>query len=166
MGMPQLLEFRHCRAADLTTNLIQIPMQRRSRLALAAIMLSMFASGAQAQMVPRTLVNPGAWEVTPQTAGGASVSYRVCFVHGDLDDLRQLLPNLNNGAECPAARVSVDGATVTWEMDCPAKGFRGEGRYALSTISVHGSITLSQGSPPAASVQTIEARQVGACPAR
>ena len=133
--------------------------------AAAVAAFSLLASGALAQ-TESALVNPGAWDVTPQTNAGASVSYRLCFARGDLEDLKQLLPNLSNSADCPVMRVEAAGGVMTWEFACPAKSFRGDARYALSATAIQGTVNFTQGTPAATTSQSIGAKYAGACPAR
>ena len=133
--------------------------------AVAGAALCVLASGALAQTAS-ALVNPGAWDVTPQNNAGASVSYRLCFARGDLEDLRQLLPNLSNSADCPVMRVEAADGVMTWEFACPAKSFRGDARYALSATAIQGTVNFTQGTPAATTSQSIAAKYSGACPAR
>lgn len=133
--------------------------------AVAAAALCVLASGALAQTAS-ALVNPGAWDVTPQNNAGASVSYRLCFARGDLEDLKQLLPNLSNSADCPVMRVEAADGVMTWEFACPAKSFRGDARYALSATAIQGTVNFTQGTPAATTSQSIAAKYSGACPAR
>lgn len=128
--------------------------------------LSLLAATLFAQSAPAPLVNPGQWEITPQSNAGASVSYSLCFARGDLDDLKKLLPNLSNTTECPAQRINATDGVMTWDLDCPAKSFRGEGRYALSAMAVDGTIHFTQGAPAVTATQRIIARRAGACPAQ
>lgn len=133
--------------------------------AAAAAAFCLLASGALAQTAS-ALVNPGAWDVSPQTHAGASVSYRLCFARGDLEDLKQLLPNLSNSADCPVMRVEAADGVMTWEFACPAKSFRGDARYALSATAIQGTVNFTQGTPAATTSQSIAAKYAGACPAR
>ena len=133
---------------------------------VAALTLSLPAVPLFAQSTPAALVNPGQWEITPQSNAGATVSYALCFARGDLDDLKQLLPNLSNIAGCPPQRTGAADGVMTWEFDCPAQSFRGDGRYTLGASAVDGVINFTQGAPAVTSSQRITARQTGACPAR
>ena len=132
----------------------------------AAAFTSLVIAGALcAQSVPAALVNPGQWVITPQSNAGASVSYSLCFARGDLNDLKQLLPNMSNTAECPPQRTSAANGIMTWEFDCAEKAFRGEGRYVLDATKVDGAVNFTQGAPAVTTSQRILARHAGACPA-
>ena len=104
--------------------------------ATALLVLLPHASPGFAQSTPAPLVNPGLWEITPQSNAGASVSYRLCFARGDLDNLKLLLPNLGNSADCPLQETKAVDGVMTWALNCPAKLFRGEGRYALTATTI------------------------------
>ena len=141
-----------------------LPCALRTRVFAAAMSMPLLAATTLAQTSSLVLVNPGRWEITPQSHAGASVSYRLCFGRGDLEDLKQLLPNLGNSADCPAQRVEAATGLMTWEFACPAKSFRGEGRYVLTNNTIQGTVNFTQGSPAATSSQGLAARLVGTCP--
>jgi hypothetical protein len=134
--------------------------------AVAALTLSIFAGPLLAQSPPVPLVNPGQWQITPQGSAGASVSYGLCFPRGDLEDLKQLLPSLGNTAECPPQRTEAANGVMNWEFNCPAKSFRGDGRYLLSATAVEGTINFTQGAPAVTATQRIVARHAGLCQTR
>ena len=141
------------RAADL----------RGASLAVMAGMLCALLLAVNAAAHPAALVQQGAWQVTPETAGSASVGYQMCFKTGSLDDLRVLLPSLTTPADCPAASISIEGALLLWRLDCPAHGLKVDARYVLSASSIDGTLLVQQGAHTVASPQTIKARRIGAC---
>ena len=155
----------HARA---TSGLNHLTSTRRNAPLMLAILLCVgLTSSALAQSAApaaTSLVNPGMWEIMPQSNQGAAVSYRQCFARGDLDDLKALLPNLPGGTGCPAATLEAKAGVMTWTLDCPAKTFRGEGRYELQAAAIRGTVTLADGPEKKTTSLTIMARHAGACP--
>ncbi len=136
---------------------------RRACLAIMAGMLCALLPLANAAAQQAALVQPGAWQVTPESAGGASVSYQLCFKTGSLDDLRLLLPSLTPPADCPAVLIWVEGELLLWRIDCPAHALKADARYVLRASAIDGTLVLQRGVPVVASTQTIKARRIGAC---
>ncbi len=135
--------------------------------ACAAILVGMAGAllpmaNAAAQSTP--LVQPGAWLVTPDSAGGASVGYQLCFKTGSLDDVKLLLPNLTPPADCPPVSTTVAGGQLLWRIDCPARALKADARYALSAETIDGTFVLERGTSSVTSTQAIKARRTGACP--
>lgn len=122
------------------------------------------ARAADALAGAAPLVQAGAWLVTPSSDTGATLSYRLCFKTGALDDLRLLLPNLVTSLDCPAASIESGPGQLTWSLICPAQGLRATARYRLSATRVEGEFTITQGDPPASKKQAILARLDGPCP--
>lgn len=125
---------------------------------LCALLLPASAAAQQA-----VLVQPGAWQITPEGTGGASVGYQLCFKTGSLDDLKVLLPSLTAPADCPAVSILVEGGVLLWRLDCPARSLKVDARYVLSASTIDGTLQLQQGAPTVASTQTIKARRIGTC---
>ena len=132
-------------------------------LAMMAGMLCALLLPANVAAQQTALVQQGAWQVTPETAGSASVGYQLCFKTGSLDELRVLLPNLNAPADCPAVSISIEGELLLWRLDCPAHGLKVDARYVLRASTIDGTLLLQRGAPTVASTQTIKARRMGAC---
>ena len=141
-----------------------LPRALHTRVFAAALLLSILAATTWAQTSTTSLVTPGRWEITPQSNAGASVSYQLCFANGDLNDLKKLLPSLSDSADCPPHRVVAANGSMTWEFSCPAKSFRGEGRYTLANSAIQGRVNFTQGAPAVTSSQGISARLIGTCP--
>lgn len=151
-------------------NMMRIRYSGRSTRPLracAAILVGMAGAllpmaNAAAQSTP--LVQPGAWLVTPDSAGGASVGYQLCFKTGSLDDVKLLLPNLTPPADCPPVSTTVAGGQLLWRIDCPARALKADARYALSAETIDGTFVLERGTSSVTSTQAIKARRTGACP--
>ncbi len=122
------------------------------------------AQSANAHAGGPALVQPGAWLVTPSSDTGATLSYRLCFKTGTLDDLRLLLPNLAAAPGCPAAQIESTPTQLTWSLACPAHGLRADARYRLTAARVDGEFTIAKGNPPTSNRQSIVARLDGPCP--
>lgn len=135
----------------------------RACLAVMAGMLCALLPLANAAAQPAALVQPGAWQITPETAGSASLGYQLCFKTGSLDDLRVLLPRLTTPADCPAVSIWVEGDLLLWRLDCPAHALKVDARYVLGANTIDGTLVLQRGVPVVASTQTIKARRSGAC---
>ena len=135
---------------------------------ISAILLSIALTGSalaqSAAPAAPSLVSPGMWEIMPQSSQSATVSYRQCFARGDLDDLKALLPNLRGGTACPAAKLETNAGVMTWSLDCPAKSFRGDGRYELQAAAVRGTINFIDGADNKTTTLTIAAHYTGPCP--
>lgn len=110
------------------------------------------------------LVQAGAWLVTPSSETGTTLTYRLCFKTGALDDLRLLLPSLATAPGCPPAQIESAPEQLTWSLACPAQGLRAVARYRLTPNRVEGMFTIAQGDPPASKSQSIVARLDGPCP--
>ena len=137
-----------------------------ARRVAAATTILVFGSTGLAQSTVATLVNPGLWEIAPQSSAGASVLYQLCFARGDVEDLKNLLPNLSNSVDCPEQRIDASTGAMTWEFSCPAKSFYGEGRYQLNAGTIRGAISFTQGAPAVTTSHSIAARHLGVCPSR
>jgi hypothetical protein len=120
------------------------------------------AADAPARNPP--LVQPGAWVVTPTSDTGATLSYRLCFRTGALDDLRLLLPNLAAAPSCPPAQLESAPERLTWSLACPALALQADAHYRLAATRVEGEFTITQGDPPSRKSQGILARFDGPCP--
>ena len=143
-----------------------LPRALRTRVVTTALLQSILAATTWAQTITTSLVTPGRWEITPQSNAGASISYQLCFTKGDLDDLKKLLPNLSDSADCPPQRVAAANGIMTWKFSCPAKSFRGEGSYQLTAATIEGAINFTQGDPAVTTRHSIAARHLGGCPSR
>ena len=122
------------------------------------------ARAADAPAGASALVQPGTWLVMPSSDTGATLSYRLCFKTGTLDDLRLLLPNLAAASECPPAKIESAPEQLRWSLACPAQALRADARYRLTAIQVEGELTITQGDPPSSKSQSILARLDGPCP--
>lgn len=126
--------------------------------------LYLHAHSAAAQPAETNLVQPGAWNVVPQTTAGASISYQLCFKTGSLEDVRLLLPNMNAGADCPNPQIDVRPGALSWRLECPRSGLTAQAEYALGPERIEGTVTITPGSGRASTRQTITAHRAGACP--
>ena len=136
--------------------------QTRYRDMLRAGLLALLPlADAAAQAGP--LVQAGAWQITTEGSGGASVGYQLCFKTGALDDVRMLVPHLAAPANCPPATTRVEGSQMIWQIDCPAQAFKAEARYALGAEAIEASLVQERGAPSVKSTQMIKARRIGAC---
>lgn len=132
-------------------------------LSVMVAMLCALLPLANAAAQPAPLVQPGAWLITPVSAGSATVGYQLCFKTGSIDDVRQLLPNLTLPPDCPAVSTTVENGQLLWRIDCPAHAFRADARYALSADAIDGTFAMERGVPAVTSTQAIKARHTGAC---
>ena len=139
----------------------QMLVRRHAAIATTVLVLS---STALAQATGAELVNSGLWEIAPSSVAGASVLYQLCFVRGDVEDLKKLLPNLSNSADCPDQRIDASIGAMTWKFSCPAKLFHGEGSYQLNPATIQGTLSFTQGAPAVTTRHSIAARHLGACP--
>lgn len=119
---------------------------------------------APAQNDTAPLLRPGAWNVTPQSPSGVTLGYQLCFKTGSLDDIKLLMPNIQGGAGCAAPVIELPPGLVTWRFDCPAQAVQVSARYTLAPERIEGLIHITQGTPAAASSQSITAQYAGACP--
>jgi hypothetical protein len=76
---------------------------------------------------------PGRWQIKAQMEMPGmpvkmpAINTEICVTEEDLKDPQKAVPN-DPKAKCTISDYKVDGKSVTWTVDCPKQGMKGNGQ--------------------------------------
>ncbi|HEX2120766.1 MAG TPA: DUF3617 domain-containing protein [Thermoanaerobaculia bacterium] len=112
-----------------------------SAVALLALALPVLAQSPQ---------KPGQWQVKMEMEMPGMpfkmppVNFEICLTEEDLKDPQKSVPN-DPKSKCTVSDYKVDGNTVTWTVDCPKQGTKGNGEITFTEDSYNGWMKMQVG---------------------
>lgn len=93
---------------------------------------------------------PGKWQITTQMEIPGMpfkmppIKMDICLTEEDLKDPAKSVPN-DPKAKCTVSDYTVDGNTVTWNVDCPKQDTKGTGTITYTGDSYTGNMKMTVG---------------------
>lgn len=93
---------------------------------------------------------PGQWQVKMEMEMPGMpiklppVNFEVCLTEEDLKDPQKAVPN-DPKQKCTVSDYKVDGNTVSWSIDCPKQGTKGNGQVTFTDDSYTGWMKMQVG---------------------
>jgi len=115
---------------------------------IRSLVFAMLAAASSTSVAQQQGMQPGEWELTttissPMMPQPQTATVKHCIKAEDLADPSRWMGGRPPGSDCSLTPLERDASGASWEMACPASGFKGRGRARFAAGMMDSEMQMS-----------------------